>query len=80
MLKGNKNWDGRVWNIQVTNTNEKFKELRILVSSSNSSKNWDLRTELREKLIDFLNEFHPGSFSKLRFMQDKQHPDSSKDK
>ena len=37
-LKGNKNWDGRVWNVQVTNTNEHHKELRILISSSDSLK------------------------------------------
>jgi hypothetical protein len=39
ILKGNPNWDERVFNIQITNTNELYKEMRILVSSSDSSKN-----------------------------------------
>jgi small-conductance mechanosensitive channel len=69
-LKGNKNWDGRVWNVQVTKATEKYKEIRILVSSTDSSKNWDLKTDLMEKLIDFINENYPGSFSKIRISEE----------
>lgn len=65
MLKGNSNWDERVLNVQVTEAAEYFKEVRILVSSSNSSKNWDLRTEIREKLINYVNENYPDSFAKF---------------
>ena len=71
LLKGNKNWDGRVWNVQVTNISEHNKELRIMLSSSDSSKNWELKTELREKLVDFINENHPDSFAKRRVKQEK---------
>lgn len=74
ILKGNKNWDGRVWNVQVTNTTEKYKELRILLSSSDSSKNWDLKTDVREQLIEYINENYPGSFAYLRI---KDQPDPS---
>ena len=66
LLKGNKDWDGRVWNVQVTNSTEQYKELRILISSSDASKNWDLKTYVREKLIDFINDKYPGSFAKIR--------------
>lgn len=66
MLKGNKNWDGRVFNVQVTETDEKSKEIRILVSSGDSSKNWDLRTEIREQMIDFINTNYPDTFAKIR--------------
>ncbi len=66
LLKGNNNWDGRIWNVQVTKATEKYKEIRILVSSSDSSKNWDLKTDLMENLIDFINENYPGSFAKIR--------------
>ncbi len=71
LLKDNKNWDGRVWNVQVTNSNEYHKELRILISSSDATKNWDLKTELRERLIDFINDNYPDSFAKRRFKMDK---------
>jgi small-conductance mechanosensitive channel len=70
LLKGNTNWDGRVWNVQVTNITGHNKELRIMISSSDASKNWNLKTELREKLIDFINENHPDSFAKRRVKQD----------
>ena len=69
MLKGNSDWDGRMWNVQVTNTTEQYKEIRILVSSADSSKNWELKTALREKLIDFINENYPDSFAKIRIKQ-----------
>ena len=69
MLKGNKDWDGRIWNVQVTNSTEQYKEVRILISSADSSKNWDLKTELREKLIDFINEKYPDSFAKIRIQE-----------
>jgi small-conductance mechanosensitive channel len=66
MLVDNNNWDGRIANIQVTNTTERFKEVRILLSSSDSSRNWDLRTTIREKLIDFINANYPDAFAKIK--------------
>jgi len=66
MLKGNPDWDGRLWNVQVTKTTEQNKEIRILLSSSDASKNWDLRAEIREKLIDFINVNYPDTFAKIR--------------
>jgi pyruvate/2-oxoacid:ferredoxin oxidoreductase alpha subunit len=65
LVKDNPNWDGRVQNIQVTDSKQWYKELRVLVSSSDSSKNWDLRVYIREKLIDFINDNYPGSFAKV---------------
>ena len=72
LLKDNPNWDGRVWNVQVTNTNEAYKEVRILVSSSDASKNWDLRTEIREKVIDFIQAHYPECFAKVRLNYNNQ--------
>jgi len=54
MLEGNTDWDGRVINVQVTNSTDKNKEIRIQLSSSNASKNWDLRSVIREKMIDYI--------------------------
>jgi len=66
MLDGNDNWDGRVFNVQVTKTNEQYQEVRILLSSSDASKNWDLRASIRENVITFINQNFPDSFAKLR--------------
>lgn len=66
LVKNNKNWDNRVANIQVTNSTEKYMEVRILVSSSDSSKNWDLRVALREQMINYINQNYPECFAKIR--------------
>lgn len=70
LVKDSPHWDGRVQNIQVTESKEWYKELRVLVSSSDSGSNWDLRVFVREKLIDFINENYPGSFAKINAVRD----------
>ena len=72
IVKEDPNWDGRVQNIQVTDSREWYKELRVLVSSANSSLNWDLKVSLREKLIDFINRNYPGSFATIHGMSNGQ--------
>jgi small-conductance mechanosensitive channel len=59
-------WDGRVANIQVTDTKERYKELRVLVSSKDASLNWDLRVDVREQLLDFIQQNYPGCFAQMR--------------
>lgn len=71
MLRDNKNWDGRVANIQVTNATDRSKELRVLLSSADSSKNWDLRVHIREKVIDFILSNYPETFVKIRLEEEK---------
>lgn len=72
ILKDNKNWDGRLSGIEVTNSTERYKEVRIVLSSSDTGKNWDLRTHVREKMIDYINTNYPGSFSRIRVTQMKE--------
>ena len=67
-VKTNSKWDGRVQNVQVTDSKEWYKEIRMLVSSADSSINWDLRVEVREEMIDFINRNFPGSFAKIEMM------------
>jgi len=69
MLEGNPDWDGRTLNVQVTSATERYKEVRILLSSSNASKSWDLRVAIREKMIDYINANHPDAFAKIRIQQ-----------
>ncbi|HSX50417.1 MAG TPA: mechanosensitive ion channel family protein [Cellvibrio sp.] len=66
-------WDGRVSNIQVTDTSDKAIQLRVLVSSSNAGNNWDLRCFLREKLVQFITTNHPDYLPQLRtnFFEDQ---------
>ena len=59
-------WDGRVWSLLVTDSTEHTVELRALVSAANSSKAWDLRCLVRERLIDYLQREYPQSLPKVR--------------
>jgi small-conductance mechanosensitive channel len=66
MLSNDSDWDGRVANIEITKATETYKEIRILLSSRDSSGSWNLRTKVREKLIDYINANYPGSFASIR--------------
>jgi small-conductance mechanosensitive channel len=59
-------WDGKVWNVQVTDAGEHTVQLRALMSSADSSKSWDLRCLVREQLVQFLQERYPDSLPRAR--------------
>lgn len=59
-------WSGEVVNLQVVETNEQAVQLRALVSARTSEQAWDLRCEVREKLIVFLQETYPTALPKQR--------------
>jgi small-conductance mechanosensitive channel len=66
ILKDSELWDGKVCVLQVTNTSERTVELRALMSASDASKAWNLRCEVREKLIDFIRKNYPDVLPKFR--------------
>ncbi|NWG02793.1 MAG: mechanosensitive ion channel [Syntrophaceae bacterium] len=66
ILKNSKLWDGQAWGLQVTNATEHTVELRATVSAANSSDVWDLRCEVRERLVAFVHESFPGGLPKVR--------------
>jgi len=66
ILRASPNWDHKVNVLQVTDAKEHTLELRALASSSDASKSWDLRCEVREKLVAFVQENFPGSLPRLR--------------
>ncbi|MBD1551682.1 mechanosensitive ion channel family protein [Pseudomonas typographi] len=59
-------WDGRVSVLQVTDTSEKSMQLRVLLSSADSSRNWDARCHMRERLITWINREFPECLPQLR--------------
>jgi small-conductance mechanosensitive channel len=63
-----KQWDGNVCGLQVTNLSEHTMELRCLVSSRNSSENFDLRCIVREEMMKFVRENYPDAFPTARFL------------
>jgi small-conductance mechanosensitive channel len=66
IAKESKLWDKQVVNLQVVDSNERAVQLRALVSARTSPEAWDLRCEVREKLIVFLQERYPGALPKQR--------------
>jgi small-conductance mechanosensitive channel len=59
-------WNGKVVNLQVTDCRETTIELRALVSADNAGAVADLRAEVREKLIEFLQREHPHALPRRR--------------
>lgn len=59
-------WDGRVCVLQVTDSRERTMELRALVSAADSPTAWDLRVQVREKLIEYLQKEFPEALPRTR--------------
>ncbi|HJV68427.1 mechanosensitive ion channel family protein [Ideonella sp.] len=66
LCEASPNWDGRVCLVQVTEASERAMQLRVLVSSSASGPNFDLRCELREGLLGFIQREYPQALPRLR--------------
>lgn len=66
IVRASKLWDGVVLSFQVSETTEHTVELRGLVSARNSGLAWDLRCEVREKLIAFLQSEYPHALPRQR--------------
>jgi len=66
IAQGSKNHDGRVCLLQVVDSNERAMQIRVIASSASAGESWDLRCELREGLIDFLQRTQPQALPRLR--------------
>ena len=66
IVRASNRWDGRVFNVAVTDFKHDTMEVRILVSAGHAGKVFDLRCEVREKLIDFLQREHPEVLPRQR--------------
>lgn len=52
-------WDRREWVLQVVDSRPWSMVVRVLASAADAPSSWDLRCELREKLIGFLRIYYP---------------------
>lgn len=59
-------WDRKVFNLAVTDSRPDTMEIRILVSAADAGRAFDLRCEMRERMIDFLQREHPGALPRRR--------------
>jgi hypothetical protein len=66
IVKNSNRWDGKVANLQVSDCKTSTIELRVLVSARDSGALWDLRCEVREQLIAFLQQQFPTALPRQR--------------
>lgn len=59
-------WDRRVVNMQVTDFQATTMQVRMLVSATNAGRAFDLRCEVREKMISWLQAEYPGALPRQR--------------
>jgi small-conductance mechanosensitive channel len=69
-------WDRRVCVMQVTDANEQAMQVRMLVSSTDSGRNFDLRCQVREGLICYVQAHYPEALPRWRGELDRRHPES----
>ena len=72
ILESDKNWDGKVNVLQVTNATDKTVEVRALMSAADSPSAWDLRVRVREELISFLQKNYTASLPKTRLVLEEE--------
>ncbi len=66
IVHASKLWDKRVFVLQVTDFRSDCVEIRILASAETSPTLFDLRCEIREKILLFLQERYPSAFPRVR--------------
>jgi len=71
ILRQSERWDRTTAALQVTDFKEGSIELRCLMSARAPGQTFDLRCEVREKLIDFLQREHPEALPHSRQISSK---------
>ncbi len=59
-------FEGGFWNLQVVDAGPQTMRLRVLCEVPNADVGWELRCEVREKLIAYLQQAHPECLPRLR--------------
>lgn len=70
-------WDGRGFVLQVTETKPDAIEVRGLATARNAERAFDLRCELREKLLAFIRDEMPEALPRRREMTVADDPDDA---
>lgn len=58
-------WDGRDWNLAVTDTTPSTMVVRALVTARDADDAWTVRCEVREQMIAWLREHHPYALPRI---------------
>ncbi|HXB10024.1 MAG TPA: mechanosensitive ion channel domain-containing protein [Puia sp.] len=74
LLENNPLWDHRVKVLQVTNASERTIEVRALMSAASSGNAFDLRCDIREGLITFIQQHYPECLPVTRAVLEQPAP------
>jgi small-conductance mechanosensitive channel len=66
LVEANPLWDRREWVLQVTGSTEFTMLVRITASAADASSAWDLKCDLREQVLAWLQAEHPGALPRVR--------------
>jgi small-conductance mechanosensitive channel len=66
IVEASEYWDGDACALHVTDTHERGIELRAIASAESAPQLWELRCEIREKLVAFLQKEHPEALPVVR--------------
>jgi len=72
LVEADENFDGRFWNVQITDADDRSMTLRVLCTAADASRAWNLRCAVRERLITWLQQAYPESLPRLRASVDNQ--------
>ena len=70
IVKAAPEWDGRFFNLRVTDATERTMQIRVLCTAATSGLAFDLRCGVREGLIDFMQREYPQFLPKMRIGSD----------
>ena len=73
LLRANPLWDERVGVLQVTDAVDGYVRVRMLVSAPNAPALFDLRCDVREGMVQWLQRAHPGALPRRRLAFDDDH-------
>jgi hypothetical protein len=66
IVEASAHWDGDVAGLQMTDASERTATLRVIASAKNAPELWNLRCEIREKLVAYIRDHHPEALPALR--------------
>ncbi|CAA2107026.1 mechanosensitive ion channel family protein [Variovorax paradoxus] len=72
IVKAAPEWDGRFFNLRVTDATERTMQVRVLCTAATSGLAFDLRCSVREGLIDFMRREYPQFLPRMRIESDMQ--------
>lgn len=65
-LRASKHWDGKVEVVQVTDSTDRTMQVRLLMSAADSGTAWELRCEIREHMVAWLQREHAEALPRVR--------------